>query len=525
MSNHETTIELSRIVAWVGFFVGPALFLFCAFGLPLFSDPTVNNEQAVNVAQLTWQGRATLGLMCWMGTWWLTEAVGISVTAILPIVILPMANIATIDQACAPYADPIIYLYLGGFILAIAMEKWGLGKRLALHVLKLFGTSSNGMIAGFMIVTAAISAFVSNTATTAMMLPIALSVIQLATRQSENADVPQQPEDKKRWSAFTICLLLTVAHSSSIGGISTVVGTPTNALIVGYLEKTISDPFKYTFSFVSWLPIGGAFVILFLPVMYVLFTRFLFPLKGLTIPGGRELIEKELSLLGKLKRGEWITLTVFAITVTLWLFRPLVTQLELSVGGETIRPLAALSDPGIAMFGALLLLLIPVDLQERKFVVDWAAAEKIPWGILLLFGGGLSLAEAVQANGVAEFIGGQATALGDIPLILLIIFVGILTIVLSELASNTATAAALVPVLAAVAISMGIHPYLLVLPATVAASCGFMLPVATPPNAIIFGTGLINSRQMIRAGIWLNLVAVILLVVVTFLVIKPYFGI
>ncbi len=485
------------------------------------------NEQAsdaINTTQqtgLSWAGKASLGLMCWMGIWWLTEAVGISVTALLPIVVLPLMNVATIEEACKPYADPIIYMYLGGFILALAMERWGLGKRLALHVLRVFGTTSNGMIGGFMVVTALISAFVSNTATTAMMLPIALSVIRLG--QSQTGREGEQTSSSQDWSSFTICLLLVIAHSSSVGGIATIVGTPTNAWVVAYLRDDISEPYRYSFSFISWLPIGISFVVLCLPVMYLVFTRLLFPLRGLQLVGGRSLISQEIQSMGKMQRGEWITLFVFIVTVLLWLVRPLLATIELDWQGQKVMPFKNLSDAGIAMMGAMSLLLIPVNLYERQFTVDWRLAEKIPWGILLLFGGGLSLANAVQSNGVTQFIGTKALAFGDVPQVLMVLMVCILTIFLSELASNTATAAALVPILAAIAPSVGLHPYLLVLPATIAASCGFMLPVATPPNAIIFGTGLITSKQMMRAGLYLNVIATTLILIVTFLVIKPLF--
>jgi sodium-dependent dicarboxylate transporter 2/3/5 len=461
--------------------------------------------------------------MVWMGIWWLTEAIHISATALLPIVVFPLIGATNIKDACYPYADPLIFLYFGGFVIALSMERWGLGKRIALLTLKVVGTSATGMIGGFMLVTAALSAFVSNTATTAMMLPIALSVVALLKRQLPSSNPSSETDE--RVQKFGVCLLLAIAYSASVGGITTIIGTPTNAFLIGFVRDQIAEPYRQEFTFAGWLPIGLAFSITFLPIMFFLLTRILFPIGQIVISGGGELISRELAELGSIRRGEWNTLLVFSITVAFWLFRPLLAHIQLELGPITISPFANLTDTGIAMLGGLLLFLLPVSLSPREFTMDWSTAEKMPWGILFLFGGGLSLAAAVQANGVAEFIGSQTSLFRSLPTVVIVLVVTIAIVFLTELTSNAATTASLVPVLAALAPGLGLHPYLLIFPATVAASCAFMLPVATPPNAIVFGSGAITIPQMVRAGILLNLLSILLIMLLVWFVIKPWLGI
>ncbi|MEZ6135527.1 MAG: SLC13 family permease [Pirellulaceae bacterium] len=508
---------------WVGLGLGPILCAVCLWLLPN-EFRTLDASGGSTVAEFSWAGRATLAVMVWMGVWWLTEAIHISATALLPIVMFPLLGVATLDDACFPYADPLVFLYFGGFVLALSMERWGLGKRIALRTLQVIGTSASSMIAGFMLVTAVLSAFVSNTATTAMMLPIALSVISLLRRQIEN-DADDKTSGVAAANQFGTCLLLSIAYSASVGGIMTVIGTPTNAFLVGFLKKSIAAEFQQDMSFARWLPIGVPLVITFLPAMYFVLTRLLFPIKQVKLHGGKELIDREMQQLGSVKRGEWNTFLVFLCVVTLWLSRPVLNGLEIDWSGRTFQPLASLSDSGIAMAGALLLFLIPVSITRRQFTMDWSTAERLPWGILFLFGGGLSLAAAVKTNGVAEFIGSQAGIFGELPPLVLVLIVTASIVFLTELTSNAATTASLVPVLAALAPGLGVHPYLLIFPATIASSFAFMLPVATPPNAIVFGSGAITIPQMVRAGFWLNLMAIIFVTALTVLVIKPWLGI
>ena len=513
-------------VRWLGLFLGPLLCCLCLYFLPTeyttsqapSAAEQVGATAPSSIVEFSWAGRATLAVMLWMGVWWLTEPIHITATALLPIVVFPWIGAATIEQACESYASHLIYLYLGGFVLALSMEYWGLGKRVALLTLRIVGTSSSSMIGGFMLVTATLSAFVSNTATATMMLPIALSIIGLLKRQFAG----QGEQAQAQLERFGVCLLLAIAYSASIGGVATIIGTPPNAFTVAFLRKA---PYSIDFSFQGWLPIGVSFCVVFLPIAYVLLTRMLFPVREVAIAGGRQLIDSELSKLGKVSRGEWNTMAVFLLVVTLWLFRPLLGNISIGWQGSSYQPLKNLSDSGIAMLGAMLLFLFPTNIKRREFTMTWERAEKLPWGILVLFGGGLSLADAVERNGVAEYLGSHVGAFAGLPPIVLVLAVVASIVFLTELTSNAATTASLVPVLAALAPGLGIHPALLVIPATVAASCAFMLPVATPPNAIVFGSGIITVPQMARAGLALNLVSVLLVTVLTFVVVKPYLGI
>jgi sodium-dependent dicarboxylate transporter 2/3/5 len=396
-----------------------------------------------------------------------------------------------------------------------------LGKRIALLTLKLVGTSAAAMVKGFMLVTAVLSAFVSNTATTAMMLPIAMSVVKLLRQQADGHSYAAGLATQR----FGTCLMLAIAYSASVGGIMTIIGTPTNAFLVGFLRDGIATQYRQDMSFAGWLPIGASLAILFLPVVYLVLTRFAFPIRGIELHGGDALVARELQAIGKIRRGEWNTLVVFLLAVGLWLFRPMLTKLQFDMGEMTVTPLANLSDTVIAMGGAMLLFLIPTNFSRREFTMDWETAVRMPWGILFLFGGGLSLAAAVKVNGVAEFIGSQATGFAALPPFLLVLLVTAGIVFLTELTSNAATTASLVPVLAALAPGLGVHPYLLIFPATIAASCAFMLPVATPPNAIVFASGLITIPQMAWAGFLLNLLAIVAITIVTWLVIIPWLGI
>lgn len=534
-----------HLIQWTGFFAGPLMALLALWILPhqyetqSASKAVVSEanqpvqpddeqgvaDQSVEVADMqttefSWAGRATLAVMVWMGIWWLSEAIHISETALLPLVLFPLLGATTIKDAAFPYANHLIFLYLGGFIVALSMEKWGLGKRIALLTLKLIGTSAPKMIAGFMVVTAILSAFVSNTATTAMMLPIAISTVALLRGQLDDS-----PKNQTQIEQFGTCLLLGIAYAASVGGIMTIIGTPTNAFLIGYLRDTISPEYQLDFSFAGWLPIGGSLVVAFLPIMYLVLTRFLFPIRGIELQGGKQMIDGELAKLGSVKQGEWNTLFVFCLAIVFWLARPLLTAIEIPWNGENVLPLSGLTDTGIAMCAALLLYTIPTNIKRREFTMDWDTTNRMPWGILVLFGGGLSLAAAIKANGVAEFIGSFASKFGSMPTVLVILSVTAAIVFLTELTSNVATTTSLVPVLAAVAPGVGIHPYLLIIPATVAASCAFMLPVATPPNAIVFGSGEITLGQMIRAGVLLNLLSIVIVTLLALLVVGPWLGI
>jgi len=479
-----------RGLRWAGLLAGPLLAVVVHAILP-----ETYRTGSGELAELTGAARATLAVMVWMATWWLSEAVDISVTALLPIVLFPLVGVGTVGEATAPYASSVIFLFLGGFVVALSMQRWGLDRRIALGALRLVGTRPANLIGGFMVATAVLSAFVSNTATTALMLPIGVSVIALADRGRENAGT-----DDPGLANLPVALMLAIAYAASIGGLSTILGTPPNLFLVGYL----ADSSGMEVTFLGWLRVGVPLAGVLLPLAWWLLTRRLYPVGDRPIPGAERMVREALAELGPIGRGERVTLWVFSLTAATWVSRPLLARIELAGA----RPLAGLSDTGIAMLAAMALFVIPVDLRERTFAMNWRTAERLPWGVLILFGGGLSLAAAVQRHGVAEFLGAQAHGLVAWPELLVVALVALGTIFLTELTSNTATAATLVPILAAVAPGLGIEPMRLVLPATLAASCAFMLPVATPPNAIVFASGRLELRQMARAGLWLNLLSV-----------------
>ena len=318
--------------------------------------------------------------------------------------------------------------------------------------------------------------------------------------------------------------MLGIAYSASIGGTVTIIGTPPNVFLVSFLSDSIAEPYRTELSFARWMLIGVPLAVVFLPVVLILLTRVLYPIGSQQIEGADKLIRDELASLGPANRGEWATFVVFMITAALWIMRPVLARATFGGDGTAWSPFAGLTDAGIAMTAALILFVIPVDTKRRKFVLDWETALKLPWGILILFGGGLSLAMAVHANAVAEFLGSQASFLDGLPPVIIVLSVTAGMIFLTELTSNTATSATLLPVLGAIAPGLGMHPYLLVIPAAIAASCAFMLPVATPPNAIVFASGEITLRQMVTAGVWLNLIAILLVTLLTMLLIGPLFG-
>ncbi len=415
-----------------------------------------------------------------MAVLWMTEALPLAVTALLPLALFPLLGIAPVEAVAAPYANPLIFLFLGGFLIALAIERWGLHRRIALNVIHAVGAREDFQVGGVMLATAAVSMWVSNTATTIMMLPVALSI------------VPRDPsggvEPERR--GFAAALLLAVAYGASIGGVATLVGTPPNALFAGFMLET----YGLEIGFGQWMLLGVPVSLAMLGITWLLLTRGLFVVRRQEQPGARAAIHAALHDLGPASRAEKRTAMVFAVTAVLWLSRPWLQQ-----------AFPSLSDTGIAIAGALSLFVVPSGRERGERLLDWQHAERLPWGVLLLFGGGLTLASAIAGSGLAAWVGEQLTAFETWPFVVLVAFVVLLITLFSELASNTATAATFLPVVAALAISVGEDPIRLAVPAALAASFGFMLPVATPPNAIVFGSGQVSVGQMLRAGIWLDL--------------------
>jgi sodium-dependent dicarboxylate transporter 2/3/5 len=457
-------------------------------------------------ALLDHAGRATAAVAVWMATWWMTEAIPLYATALLPLALFPLFGIASMHDAAAPYAHELIYLFMGGFVLALSMQRWNLDRRIALLALQRAGSSPTRIVGAFMLVTATLSMWVSNTATAVMMLPIAIGVIELVGERT----------DRTRESPFAICLLLGIAYSASIGGVGTLIGTPPNLFLASYASTNLG----IEIGFVRWMGIGLALVAILLPITWLLLTRVLYPAKLMSLEGGTEFLARELRDLGPAAPGEKVTLTIFGLTAMAWITRPWLSQIEI-LGAH---PLSGLTDPGIAICAALALFVIPAKRAPWVSTMDWETANRLPWGLLVLFGGGLSLAAAIRANGLGEYLGHSVGSLAGVPSLVLILGVVAMMIFLTEITSNTATAAALVPILAGLAPGLRIEPLLLIVPAAIAASCAFMLPVATPPNAVVFGSGFVPLPQMARAGIWLNLIGIIVITGLCYALVLPLLG-
>jgi sodium-dependent dicarboxylate transporter 2/3/5 len=395
---------------------------------------------------------------------------------------------------------------MGGFIIGLAIERWGLDRRIAFFTLRLVGARPGAIVGGFMAVTAFLSMWVSNTACAAMMVPIALSVVDVVLRSRTGStlkELGEIPRDLVPERNFAIGLLLCIAYAASIGGMATLIGSPPNGIAARYIRQT----FDRDVSFLDWLLVGGPFTVIFLPIAWLLVTRVLFRADLGEIEGGRRHFDEEYRKLGPLSRGEKIVLAVFTATALLWIGSPLLK--DMGIGGA--RPLAGLSDAGIAMLAALALFLLPVDRAKGIRAMNWATAAKLPWGVLMLFGGGLTLAAAIEANGVSRYLGSLSRDLAGLPPLVVVLVITTMTVFLSELTSNTAQVATMVPVLSAMSPAIGINPYVLIFACTLGASSAYMMPVGTPPNAIVFGTGLVPLPQMMKAGFWLNLAGILVI--------------
>ncbi|MBI5867002.1 MAG: DASS family sodium-coupled anion symporter [candidate division Zixibacteria bacterium] len=502
---------LQHRVRQIGLVAGPVLALAIYFALP-----TEYLDAAGKVVPLAQATRATLAMMAWMAAWWMTEAVEIEVTSLLPIVAFPMLGVMPLGKTTANYGADVIFLFLGGFVLASAIQRWGLDRRIAFQALKWVGTRPAAIVAGIMGATAFVSMWVSNTATAAMMVPIALSIVDLSlvrrTGKSllEHGGIPQDDADDRN---LGLGLLLGVAYAASIGGLGTIIGSPPNGIFVRFYAQT----YGVEVSFLKWMMVGIPVILVFLPVAWLLNTRVLFPMRMREIEGGRAWVKEEVSKLGPLNRGERSTMAVFAVTVFLWVFRPLLAGIKF--GGVT--PLVGLSDAVIAVAAAMALFVIPVDRKQGIYVTDWDSAVKLPWGVLILFGGGMALAAATEANGVGAFVGSLSGGFSGWPAMLVVFIVIAVMVFMSELTSNTAQVATMLPILAALAPVLGVKPMFVLLPSTIAASCAFMMPVGTPPNAIVFGTGLVRMPQMMKAGFWLNIIGIVIITALTYVLIVP----
>jgi len=427
-----------------------------------------------------------MAMTVWMLTWWITEATALAVTALLPLICLPLLGIKdlNLEAAAKPYGDPIVFLFMGGFMIALAMEKWGLHKRVALNIVRLTGTNANGIILGFMLATAFISMWISNTATTVMMLPIALSVINLLTAE-EHGYAPEQTRN------FAVCMMLAIAYSATLGGMATIVGTPPNLVFTAYMQKA----FGYEVSFAKWMIFSFPIALFLILVGYVIMVKLIFPNRLGKFHNAAAIINHEVEALGPMSQEEKRTLLVFVLTALAWMFRAFISKL-----------LPGLSDASIALMAAMALFVIPIG-RKGLTVLVWNDTQKLPWGILLLFGGGLSLANALEYTGIINLVGQQFAGVSDYSFWVMLALAAV-TVFISEVMSNVALVTILLPVIGGIAVGAGMDPLVLCIPVTLAASCGFMLPMATPPNAIAFASGHLKMGDMVKAGWWLDLVSI-----------------
>ncbi len=459
----------------LGLFLGPILFLIVL----LLPTPLLSKE-----------GDAVIAVALWMVIWWLSEAVSISVTALLPLLLFPLLDIMPIAEVGNNYGSPIIFLFFGGFVMALALEKVNLHRRIALNIIKITGTTPNKVVLGFMIATAALSMWISNTATAVVMLPIAMSVIKLLVDDSDGFT----QKDKN----FSISVMLGIAFSANAGGIATVIGTPPNSILIGLLE----NEYQIEISFLKWMAFGLPFSIIMIALSYITLVHLIFPSKGLNFTASKEVIKNELEKLGPTTPKEKMVLVIFGVTVSLWIFRTLI---------NAALPNLGLTDTMISTFAAIALFSIPFNLKKGDFILQWKDTEKLAWGILILFGGGLALANGMSVTGIVDRVS-QAIAAGNFSVSMTAGLLIVLMLFMTELMSNVALVAVLAPVVAGIAIGLGIPIVYLLIPVTMASSCAFMLPMATPPNAIVFASGFIEVKDMVKAGIILNLVAVLLLI-------------
>lgn len=499
MSQANTSVMRQRI----GLITG----LVIAVGLQLLPVPEGLDRSAWLLA--------SLALM--MGAWWASEAIPIAATALVPLALFPVFGILGMRDASAPYADPIVMLLLGGFIVALAIERWNLHTRIALNIVAAFGSRPALMMLGFMTATAILSMWISNTATTLMMIPIALKVADAL--KDEGVDAGQ----------FAPALALAVAYSASVGGIATPVGTPTNLIAMGFMQREYGS----VISFPQWMMLGLPAALLIIPTMWLILTKWVFRVDGhAPNEAGREIILRHKAELGSMTTPELRVALAFGVVAILWMGRVLpgflIGQPEISFGWNPLLawistqlelPITlSLGNAQIAMAGALAMFLISAGGKTGQALMDWESAKRLPWEVILLFGGGLSLAAAIQATGLAEWIGSHLQWVASLPLPLTVLILAFIVVFLTELTSNVATISGFLPVLGAVAVSAGVPPEHLIVPVALSASCAFMLPVATAPNAIVYASGAASMTQMIKAGFRINLVAAPLIALVSSLI-------
>ena len=462
----------------IGLFLGPLL----GGLLLLLAPPEGLSAAGMHVAAVT----------VLMAVWWISEAAPIPATALLPIALFPLLGVMSTAQVTSAYSNHLIYLFMGGFLIAVTMQRWGLHKRIALHVINLVGFSPQRIIFGFMLATAFLSMWISNTATAMMMVTIGLALISQVSSM-----VTDLGQDTGESSPFATALMLGIAYSASIGGVATLIGTPPNAILAGVIEKT----YGVSIGFADWMLFALPLSCLMLLLSWYYLTHIVYRQDAVELPNGKQIITEELLRLGRMTREEKYVLIVFTSVAVAWILRSIIKT----------DALALVTDSSIAIAGALLLFVIPSNLKQREFLLDWNTAVKIPWDIIILFGGGFALAEGFANSGLTHWLASQLTALHGANLLMLVATIVLLVIFLTEVSSNTATASLMLPVMGAFAIAIDVHPLVTMVAVALAASFAFMLPIATPPNAIVFASRAVTIPQMAKAGFILNLVGVILI--------------
>ncbi|XBM33916.1 DASS family sodium-coupled anion symporter [Bacillus licheniformis] len=476
----------------IGLLLGPALF----FAVLLFFFPE----------GLSYEGRMVLATTLWVAVWWITEAVPIPAASLLPIVLLPLTGALEGAAVTSSYGDPIVFLFLGGFLIALAMERWNLHKRIALNIISVVGTSTSRIVLGFMAATGFLSMWVSNTAAVMMMLPLGTAIIHQvsAVIKSERKDLAAEE------AKFSKALIFSIGYAGTIGGLGTLIGTPPNIILAANIKKL----YGVEVSFGGWMAFAVPVVVILLVAVWLYLTKVAHPIKMKELPGGKELILEEKRKLGKMSFEETMVLLVFGFAAFMWVTRTFLWD----------DKIPGIDDTMIAIFAASLLFLIP-SLNKGGRVLDWSVSKDLPWGILLLFGGGLALATGFKETGLAEWIGGRLTVLDGFNFVVIVIISTALVLFLTEITSNTATATMILPVLASLALALNVHPYALMVPAAMAANCAFMLPVGTPPNAIIFASGKLKISEMVRTGFVINIFTLILIVGAVFYILPHLWGV
>jgi len=466
----------------IGLFLGPISFVLTRL---FFHSEGLSDE-----------ANAVLASTLWIAIWWTTEAIPIAVTSLLPIILFPLSGALSLEDTSSSFGHRYIFLYMGGFILALAIEKWNLHKRIALNIIKLIGTDVRKIILGFMIATAFLSMWISNTATAVMMLPIGIAIIK------QMKDLKDTSQDEN--TIFGKALMLSIAYSASIGGISTLIGTPPNLVFAGIVQEL----YHIEISFLQWITFGLPLSIILLTISWIYLTRVAFKFPQTNFEEGQAEINRQLKGLGKIGYEEKIVLFVFILTGLAWISRTFLLNLFLP----------NLDDSIIALIAGVCLFLINAGPDRDQKIMFWEDAVKLPWGILLLFGGGLAIAAGFQESGLATWIAQSMVQLSGYSIIIILLVVVAAVNFLTEITSNLATIAMLLPILAPTAILLDVHPYLLMVGATLSASCAFMLPVATPPNAVVFGSKYLKISDMVRVGLLMNVISIILILLMVYFI-------